>query len=904
MEDNPKREQEIFLQAQECVGREELDSFLERACAGDAPLRQRVEDLLRIHQEAGDFLAGDGSLSPFGVVPRASAPSPCPVGPGQCIGRYKLLQKIGEGGFGEVYMAEQREPVRRKVALKIIKLGMDTKQVIGRFEAERQALALMEHPNIARVLDGGSTESGRPYFVMELVRGVPITHFCNENKISTEDRLRLMMQVCQAIQHAHQKGIIHRDIKPSNVLVTRHDHQAVPKVIDFGVAKALQQDLTDKTIFTRFQEFVGTPAYMSPEQAQMNGLDIDTRSDIYSLGVLLYELLTGHTPFDGQQLLQAGYDEMRRHLREVEPLKPSTRLNTLSLEDQTSVARRHNTSRERLRHLLHGDLDWVVMKAMEKDRARRYDSASDLAKDLERYLDNQPVMAAAPSALYRLQKFAQRHRAGVVTTILLIALLIAGTIVSSYFAIRATRAERRARQEAAIAEAVNRFLNEDLFAQANPQNQPDRELTVRALLDRAAPQIQARFAGRPLVEATIHTTLGQIYHKLGETEPADQHLRRALELRTQVLGEAHPEAIAALSDLAMNRLLMKKHAEASQQGVRAVELARDRLGDRNPLTFRYLSRLAWIYFMAADADRALATAHQALDQVRWIPAVDPEDHAQALQVMARMLGRQGRVSEGEKMLRDALLLIRGNYGEADPRTASAKNRLAAYLYDHQYKRADAETLYLEALENHRRVYGESHWRTRSLRGNLVLLYRYREPLEPWKAIYHQLHMVMHAPAEQVTDLQRLRDLLAWSPLPSLENLPPDQAPLWRMVSSPPAPNWTDESFQEEGWITTHAPAGSELWLRRDLVLDRAPAHGLIMILPARGDFEIYLNGRQISSQHLRRSDQFQVLLGDQRLAGLLRGGRNLLALHGKRLDQRQVVKLDLVRFPDPSPETP
>lgn len=360
------------------------------------------------------------------------------------IGPYKLLQKIGEGGFGTVWMAEQRQPVQRRVALKIIKAGMDTREVIARFEQERQALALMEHPNIARVLDAGATEGGRPYFVMELVRGVPITRFCDEHLLTAADRMRLFIQVCRAVQHAHIKGVIHRDLKPSNILVTLHDGVPVPKVIDFGVAKAIQQRLTDKTLFTHFEQMVGTPLYMAPEQAEMSGLDIDTRCDIYALGVLLYELLTGHTPFSQAELLRAGYDEMRRMILEREPKKPSTLLKTLEEETASSVASCRRSETPKLIGLLKGDLDWIVMKALEKDRRRRYDTANALADDLQRHLDHEPVLARPPSTVYRLQKLLKKNRAAFVTITLVALSLLAGLAISTtlYFRLRIEKAQR------------------------------------------------------------------------------------------------------------------------------------------------------------------------------------------------------------------------------------------------------------------------------------------------------------------------------------------------------------------------------------------------------------------------------------------------------------------------------
>jgi serine/threonine protein kinase len=402
-----------------------------------------VEALLNVNDRAGSFLEPPAPVAPL----IATVDEPITERPGTLIGPYKLMEQIGEGGMGLVFVAEQQQPVRRKVALKVMKPGMDTRQVVARFEAERQALALMDHPHIAQVHDGGQTVSGRPYFVMELVKGVPITEYCDQNQVAVRARLELFLAVCQAVQHAHQKGIIHRDLKPSNVLVASHDGQPVVKVIDFGVAKAIGQQLTDKTLYTHFTQLVGTPLYMSPEQAGQSSLDIDTRSDIYSLGVLLYELLTGTTPFAKERFSQVGYDEMRRIIREEEPPKPSTRISTLG-QAATTVSTQRKSDAKHLSQLFRGELDWIVMKALEKDRNRRYATANDLARDIERYLHDEPVEACPPSAAYKLRKFAQKYRAPLRVAAAFVFLTVAGGTISTVLIIGQRDEARLQRRQA------------------------------------------------------------------------------------------------------------------------------------------------------------------------------------------------------------------------------------------------------------------------------------------------------------------------------------------------------------------------------------------------------------------------------------------------------------------------
>jgi serine/threonine protein kinase/tetratricopeptide (TPR) repeat protein len=705
---------ELFLKARELRSPGERQQFLDRACAGDAALRAEVEALLQADDRAGSFLE-----SPAPDLVATVDQAPISEGPGTVIGPYKLLEQIGEGGFGIVFMAEQLEPIRRKVALKVLKPGMDTRQVVARFEAERQALALMDHPNIAKVLDAGQTPGGRPYFVMDLVRGLPITEYCDQARLTPRERLKLFVHLCQAVQHAHTKGIIHRDLKPSNVLVTLHDGTPVVKVIDFGIAKALGQQLTDKTLFTGFAQMVGTPPYMSPEQTALSNIDVDTRSDVYALGVLLYELLTGTTPFNKERLQEVGYDEMRRIIREEEPPKPSTRLSTLG-QGAATVSMQRRSDPKRLTRLCRGELDWIVMKCLEKDRGRRYQTASDLALDLQRYLHDERVLACPPSAGYRLRKFVRQNKGPVLAASLIALALVGGIIGTAWGMFRAEAArqdavraqlaeaarakgERRAREEAQASEAetqaVLNFVEKKIFAAARPQGQEgglSHEVTLRKALESALPDVPRSFAGRPLIEARLRMTLGSSFLFLGEFKIAAEQFQAARTIYTRQYGPDHPDTLKSAHLLAASYYELGRHDDSLRLIQDTLARRKATLGPDHPDTLKSMQNLAVSYYKLGRHADAVKLYEETLELLK--AKLGPDDHVTLLCMDNLALGYDalGRYADALKLRKEALVLMKAKLGPDHPDTLWGM-MMVANSYEDVGRLADAFKLHEETL---------------------------------------------------------------------------------------------------------------------------------------------------------------------------------------------------------------
>jgi serine/threonine protein kinase/Tfp pilus assembly protein PilF len=714
------REKEIFEGALDCAPGEERQRYLESACDGDTVLLARIQALLRADDAGEDFLSEEPKETTNVIAEK----------PGDQIGRYRLLEKIGEGGCGVVYVAEQSEPLVRRVALKIIKLGMDTKSVIARFEAERQALALMDHPNIARVLDDGATSTGRPYFVMELVGGIKITDYCEQNHLNARQRLDMFIQVCRAIQHAHQKGVIHRDIKPSNVLVATQDGVSVPKVIDFGIAKVTQGRLTNQTVFTAFEQFLGTPAYMSPEQAQLGSLDVDTRSDIYSLGVLLYELLTGKTPFDTKELLAVGLDAVRKTICEKEPPTPSMRLAQERSANHSAASGKSKI--ETPKSEIDRDLDWIVMKCLEKDRARRYETANGLARDIERHLKDEPVVARPPSNLYRLQKLVYRNKVVFASAAAVALALVLGLGLSTWLFLgeRASRREQaRLRQqaqtervaaqtEAAKRQQVAQFLK-DMLAGVGPSKALGRDTTMlKEILDKTAERVGKELTNQPQVEAEMRATLAETYGELGLYKQEEAMAHESLRLARSAAGEGSRAVVEALSLVRSADYDLGNFVQAEATAREVLDLLYKFHGKAHSDIAAALNNLGLALNHQRKLTEATTTYRQALGMQRKLKPFGSLDEADTLCNLGYVLNRQGKFAEAEELERASLAMQRKLQGSNHPNEVPALLGLA-YAVRKQGKLVEAEAMGRETLTLQRKLLGNDHPEVRGALGLLA-----------------------------------------------------------------------------------------------------------------------------------------------------------------------------------------
>lgn len=740
MHRNVEREEALFNAALALPpsGRPE---FLRRETAGDEALAARVGRLLEFQPQTDGFLeetAGDAIAAALGQ-PRPADAAGCESLVSEQVGAFTVLARLGEGGVGIVYRAEQAEPLRREVALKVIKPGMDTREVLARFDAERQALALMDHPGIARVFEAGATRQGRPYFAMELVAGVPLTKYCDQHALPLASRLELFVQVCHAVQHAHQKGVIHRDLKPSNILVAAGDGAARPKIIDFGIAKAVIGRAGASRAVTEITQLVGTPGYMSPEQVAGDA-DLDTRSDIYSLGVVLHELLVGRTPHEA--LTPANVEELRRRIRDVEAARPSASFERLAPAARADAARARGVGVPKLAAQLRGDLDWIVLRCLEKDRARRYPTANALANDLLRHQRSEPVMAAAPSRLYRWRKSLQRHRVAYAAGALVFAALAAAALVSRAQAVRATAAERLAAQrataeaaararaeqaeraaanEAAASRALSDFLRQDLLAQASPDQQRDRDLKLRTVLDRAAGRIEGRFAAQPLVEAAIRETLGTTYVALGEFAAAEQQLAASRQLQRTAAGDDSEGALRVAGQLVHALRSQSRLAEAAALAAEALARAERNFGPEHALSVQLRNALQAVLLGQGKFVAAEPLLRQSLEVSRRTLGPENSGTLMVMSNLALTLTELGRFSEAIALSEETIAIKSRVLGAEHPQTLPTMINLAA-IYCQAGRLPDAIALGRKVLAVRERVLGPEHPQTLSASDILANIY--------------------------------------------------------------------------------------------------------------------------------------------------------------------------------------
>ena len=681
----------------------ERRGFLESAVGDDSELLSTLNEILGTEDD--DFLVPGGALR--GLLGNALEDQLEGQKGSQekKIGPYRLLQRLGRGGMGEVWHAEQREPVRREVAVKLIKLGMDSEEVLARFHGERQAVALMDHSNVARVYDAGTTEAGRPYFVMELVAGLPITTYCDENCLSTRERLKIFLQVCAGVQHAHHKGIIHRDLKPSNILVTREGSEPVPKIIDFGIAKAVGEPLNEAVARTRIGQWIGTPEYMSPEQADASIFDVDTRSDVYSLGAILYELLIGARVFEDGALRGASKEEMRRQIKERDPSRPSERLLS-SPATATKVAEKRGTEPSRLNKALKGDLDWIVMKALEKERDRRYNSARELAQDIERHLRNEPVIAGPPSVSYRVNKFVQRHRLAVATAAAITLALVVGAGLATAGFVRARKAEAVAVSEAKKANAINQFLRQ-ILGSARPEGGLGRDITVVEAVNAARERMDESFEDNPEVAADLRTVIGTTHHELGLLEEAQQVLEEAVRMRRELSGQKHEDVAEPLNELARLYHSAGELELAEQAFLEVLEITRAAGPDAASRVAATLNNLGIMYVNWGRQDEALGALTEALEAKRELYGAVHEEVTPTLNNLGMLLGDIGDFEQAEKYLREAYEGNRQIHGPEHGVVAINLSNLASNYVDQERFDLAIET-FDQALALKEAAFGKAH----------------------------------------------------------------------------------------------------------------------------------------------------------------------------------------------------
>jgi serine/threonine protein kinase/tetratricopeptide (TPR) repeat protein len=703
---------EIFYAAVELPAAER-PPYVEKACDGDAELAAEVYSLLRSHDEADRLPEADTLLLDISIDEELAIASA-----GQQIGAYRIVREVGQGGMGVVYEAEQ-EQLNRRVALKLIRLGMDTRQVVARFEAERQALAMMNHPNIAKVIDAGATEAGRPYFVMEYIDGEPITNYCDAHQLNTVERLALFLRVCAGVQHAHQKGVIHRDLKPSNVLVVEEDGNPVPKIIDFGVAKATAQELTAKTLFTQAGLLIGTPEYMSPEQAGLSELDVDTRTDVYSLGVLLFELLVGALPFDPGELRRAGYDEIRRCIREDSPVKPSTRLSTLH-GGADGLAQKRRTDRLSLIRLLRGDLDWITMRALEKEPDRRYASPSEFAADLQRHIRDEPVFAGPPSAAYQVRKFARRHKIIVAAGAAVTLSLLLGITAATYGLLQAQKAESMAVAEARTAEEVSDFLA-SLFRGSGPSARDADSVTAREILDRGVERIRNDLAGEPVVQSRLMWEMGKVYKQLGLLEEAERLYREVLEMQRGLPSVGSTQLSGTVAGLAGVRHLAGKHEDAIELYDEAIRLAENAVEDYDANWVAAIYRsLGGVYDTLARNEEALKALRRARAILEKAGQTDSAEYGRVLRNIGMAYWSAKDFEAARTAYNGALQTYDKVFETGHPEISYVVNSLAILNYNLLDFDA-ARPMFERELANLERTLGHEHRNTASVMNNLGLL---------------------------------------------------------------------------------------------------------------------------------------------------------------------------------------